>query len=91
MGRSYIPPEHMWPQSEGMHTGGPRPNGPMGMQNMPMSGQYMMPGMMPGMMSGMQMMGVGTQSLPLVCCCNMFDFCPCLAYRIRRHKVILQS
>ena len=54
-----MPPECMWPQSEGMHMPGPRPNGPMGMQNMPMSGPYMMPGVMPGMMPGMQMMGTG--------------------------------
>ena len=49
----------MWPQSEGVHMGGSRPSGPMGMQNMPISGGYMMPGMMPGMMSSMQMMGAG--------------------------------
>lgn len=40
---------------------GPRPNGPMGMQNMPISGAYMMPGVMPGM----QMMGTGMDSLLL--------------------------
>ena len=68
MGRPYMPPEHMWPQSEGMHMAGPRPNGPMGMQNMPISGPYMMPGVMPGMMPGMQMIGTGMQSLPRRCC-----------------------
>lgn len=68
VGRPYMPPEYMWPQSEGMHMPGPRPNGPMGMQNMPMSGPYMMPGVMPGMMPGMQMMGTGKWSLSVAFC-----------------------
>ena len=59
--RPYMPSEHnMWGQSESMHISAPRPSGPMGMQNMQMSGPYMVPGMVPGMMPGMQMMGVGT-------------------------------
>lgn len=78
MARPYMPPEHMWPHSEGMHMAGPRPNGPMGMHNMPMSGAYMMPGVMPGMMPGMQMMGTGMHSLSLHCCCylaSVLAFC----------------
>ena len=54
--RPYMPSEHMWGQSESMHIGG---HNPMGMQNMPKSGPYMVPGMVPGMMPSMQMMGVG--------------------------------
>lgn len=84
VGRPYMPPEYMWPQSEGMHMAGPRPNGPMGMQNMPMSGPYMMPGVMPGMMPGMQMMGTGNKSLIAAAADAL---CPCFVLHERQSHV----
>ena len=59
------PAEQMWAQSQGMHMGGGRHGGHMGMQSgvpVQMPGGYMVPGMMPGM----PMMGPGkTQPLLL--------------------------